>query len=101
MRTSRRELESRNRSQAARIERLLEERDAARRDAHACAHAIQDVAGELSRAKDVVASHIIAAGHPSHALHAADEFAAGLRQALTDAGVDLHIELDRSEGAAS
>lgn len=101
MRASRRELEARNQSQARQIADLTRNLRAAVTDRHACTSQLERVCGELSRTKDVVASHIISAGHPSHALHAADEFAAGLRQALADAGVDLHIELDRSEGAAS
>lgn len=59
----------------------------------------QRLSHELSCAKDVVASHIVAAGHPSTVLHDVCSFAESLQQALADAGVDIRIELDRLEGA--
>lgn len=59
----------------------------------------QKLAHELSTAKDVVASHIVAAGHPSTVLHDVCSFAESLQQALMDAGVDIRIELARLEGA--
>jgi microcompartment protein CcmL/EutN len=68
-------------------------------DADACASALEQVSAELSRAKDVIALHIVAAGHPSTVLHDVRSFADALQQALTDAGVDLQIELARLEGA--
>lgn len=61
-------------------------------------YARQKLAHELSTAKDVVASHIVAAGHPSTVLHDVRSFATALEQALTDAGVDIRIELDRLKG---
>jgi hypothetical protein len=61
--------------------------------------ALGAVAAELSTAKDVIASHIVAAGHPSTVLHDARTFADALEQALTDAGVDIRLELARQEGA--
>lgn len=98
MRPSSRQLTERNRSQAARIERLIAERDAFEKDAGACAYALAQVAGELSRCKDVVASHLVASGHPNTVLHSVREFRDALQQALTDAGVDIRIELARLEG---
>jgi hypothetical protein len=68
-------------------------------DADACASALEEVSAELSRAKDVIASRIAAAGHPSTARQSPQAFAESLRQALTDAGVDLQIEFARLEGA--
>jgi hypothetical protein len=61
--------------------------------------ALAMVATELSTAKEVIASHIVAAGHPSTVLHDVHSFGNALQQALTDAGVDLRLELARLEGA--
>ncbi|WP_329336187.1 hypothetical protein OG252_13350 [Streptomyces sp. NBC_01352] len=99
MRTSRRELEARNERLTARNERLDGAIDEAVRNERATANQLLRIAGELSTAKDVIASHIVAAGHPSTVLHDPKAFAESLRQALTDAGVDLRIELARLEGA--
>lgn len=96
---SRRRLEERNQRQAAYIDRLTAERDAWKTDATATAKALEQVAAELSRAKDVVASHITAVGHPATVLHDVKSFAVSLEQALTDAGVDIRLELARTEGA--
>jgi hypothetical protein len=96
---SRRRLEERVRSLATRNEALIADRDAWKADADATGRALGQVAGELSRAKDVIALHIVAAGHPSTVLHDVRSFADALQQALTDAGVDLQIELARLEGA--
>lgn len=60
--------------------------------------ALAMVATELSTAKDVIASHLVAAGHPSTVLHDVHAFAEALQQALTDAGVDIRLELARLEG---
>ncbi|MCI3246497.1 hypothetical protein [Streptomyces spinosisporus] len=97
--TSRRTLTDRNDRQAKQIDRLIAERDAARHDAEANAYALQQVAGELSRCKDVVASHLVAAGHPSTVLHDVRHFRDSLQQALEDARVDLRLELARLEGS--
>lgn len=99
MRVSRRELEARNRRQANRIEVLIAERDAFEKDANATAYALGQVAEELSRAKDVVAMAIVAAGHPSTVVHDVRSFADSLREALAASGVDLRLELARLEGA--
>lgn len=80
-------------------ERVRAERDQFAEDARACARQLQRHATELSRAKDVIASHIAAAGHPSTVLHDPQTFAESLRQALTDAGVDIRLELGRLEGS--
>jgi hypothetical protein len=98
MRPSRRRLTEQGTDLAARNERLRTERDDARRNAHACASQLERVAAELSTAKDVIASHIVAAGHPSTVLQSPQEFAGSLCQSLADAGVDLRIELARLEG---
>lgn len=54
---------------------------------------------ELSTVKDIVASHIVAAKHPSSALSDAHSMAIALQEALEAAGVDLTAELARLEGA--
>lgn len=99
MRPCRRSLTERNRVLAARAEQLAADLEAANGDAFALTGQLRRVTRELSRAKDVVASHIVAAGHPSTVLHDPKAFAESLRQALADAGVDLRLELARLEGA--
>lgn len=61
-------------------------------------YALARIAGELDRCKEVVASHIAAAGHPSTVLQSPQAFAESLRQSLADARVDLRLELARLEG---
>lgn len=99
MRLSRRELIFRNRALAARNERLADDIEAHAGESRATASQLLRISAELSRAKDVIASHINAAGHPSTVLHTPQQFADALRQALQDAGVDIRIELARMEGA--
>ncbi|MEJ8671918.1 hypothetical protein WKI71_36810 [Streptomyces sp. MS1.AVA.1] len=99
MRPSYRQIVDRNQRQAARIELLISERDDALTGQRACASQLERIAGESSRMKDVVASHLVAAGHPSTVLHTVHDFTDALRQALTDAGVDIRLELARLEGA--
>jgi hypothetical protein len=99
MRFSRGRLIEQNRLLSARNERLAEDVEAHAGEARATASALLRVSGELSRAKDVIASHIAAAGHPSTVLQSPQEFAEALRQALADTGVDLRIEFARLEGA--
>jgi hypothetical protein len=99
MRPSRSRLTEQNRLLAARNERLTDDVEAHAGEARATAAALLRTSYELSRAKDVVASHIVAAGHPSTVLQSPQEFAEALRVALADAGVDLRIELARLEGA--
>lgn len=96
---SRRRLEERNARQAAHIDRLTAERDAFQEDADATGRALEQVAGELSRAKDVIALHLVAAGHPSTVIHDVRTFAEALHEALTANRVDLQIELARLEEA--
>lgn len=98
MRRSRRWLADQNERLTARNTQLDGAIDEAVRNERATASQLLRVAGELSNAKDVIASHIVAAGHPSTVLHDPKAFAESLRQALTDAGVDLRIELARLEG---
>lgn len=99
MKTSNRTLVDRNRAQAARIDRLIAERDAFEKDANANACALRQVAGELDRAKDTVALAIVAAGHPSTVVHDVTAFADSLREALAANRVDIRLELARLEGA--
>lgn len=99
MRQSRRTLIERNTDLGARADKLAADLAEARGEVRACATALLCLSGELSRAKDVVASHIVAAGHPSTVLHDVRSFATALEQALADAGVDLRVELARLEGA--
>lgn len=99
MKTSYRQLADRNKRQADRIEQLLGERDAFKKDAGACGYALEQVAGELSRAKDIVALHLVAAGHPSTVVHDVKAFAEALREALEASRVDLRLELARLEGS--
>ncbi|MFE1849921.1 hypothetical protein [Streptomyces sp. NPDC059489] len=99
MRPSRRQLTEHVADLAARLERTISQRDEARRDAAASASQLGRVAGELSTAKDVVASLIVAADHPSAATTDAKSFAIALQEALDVAGVDIRLELARTEGA--
>jgi hypothetical protein len=96
---SRRQIIDRANAANARADSAAAHLAASEGDADACASALEEVSGELSRAKDVIALHIVAAGHPSTVLHDVRSFADALQQALTDAGVDLQIELARLEGA--
>jgi hypothetical protein len=96
---SRRRLEERVRSLATRNEALIADRDAWKADADATGRALGQVAGELSRAKDVIASVITAAGHPDTAVQDVRAFAAALTEQLAANRVDIRLELDRLEGA--
>lgn len=62
-------------------------------------YALTHIAAELDRCKEVVALHIVAAGHPSTVVHDVQAFAESLREALAANRVDLRIELARMEGA--
>lgn len=99
MRISRRELENRNRRQAARIDQLLKELEEAQAGERACASQLERIAHELSRGKDVIATHIVATAHPSTVLHSPQQCMESLREALTAVGFDLRLELERVEGA--
>ncbi|MGW2933980.1 hypothetical protein ACWDA7_19500 [Streptomyces sp. NPDC001156] len=79
-------------------ERIRSERDQFGKDARALASQLGRIAGECSAAKDVAASHIVAARHPSTVLNDPQTFAESLRQALEDAGVDIRLELAQMEG---
>lgn len=68
-------------------------------DAEATGRALARVAGELSRAKDVIAQVVHAAGHPDSAVQDVRAFADALVEQLAAAGVDLRLELARTEGA--
>lgn len=99
MRPSRRELIEQKQLLADQYERVTADRDEHAKDSSALASTLLRVSYELSRAKDIVAAHINAAGHPATVLHTPQEFAEALRMALQDAGVDIRIELARLEGA--
>jgi hypothetical protein len=98
MPVSRRRHDAAIRAKDARIEQLAAEVEAANVEARATATANRRIAGELSACKDVIASHIAGAGHPSTVLHDPKAFAESLRQALADAGVDIRLELALLEG---
>jgi hypothetical protein len=83
----------------SRYEKAIYDRDEACQELAAARYSAGRIAHELATAKDVIASHIVAAGHPSTVLHSPQAFAEALRVALADAGVDLRIELARLEGA--
>jgi hypothetical protein len=55
-------------------------------------------AEEMATLRDVVALHLVAAGHPSTVVHDVTSFADALREALAANGVDLRLELARLEG---
>lgn len=99
MRVSYRELADRYARRGVRIEQLIADRDAHKETADACASQLARIAAELSATKDVVASHLVAAGHPDTVLHSVEAFRDALTQALTDAGVDIRLELARLEGS--
>lgn len=99
MRPSRRVLTERNRVLGASIERVVAERDDAQEDVCALSRQLLRVSGELSRVKDVLAEHIVAAKGSSSALSDAHSVAISLQEALDARGIDLRIELARLEGA--
>ncbi|MGW2550644.1 hypothetical protein [Streptomyces sp. NPDC001635] len=98
MRPSRRQLTEHVADLAARREQAITQRDEARRNAEESTRQLGRVAGELSAAKDVVASFIVAADHLPAATDA-KSFAIALHEALDIAGVDIRLELARAEGA--
>lgn len=81
------------------IEALTAERNRYRADARACGAQIIRAHGDLSRAKDVIAEHLVGAGHPDTALQDVRGFALSLQQSLEVAGIDLRLELARLQGA--
>ncbi|MFD3929721.1 hypothetical protein [Streptomyces sp. NPDC058614] len=80
-------------------ERIRGERDQFGQDARACASQMERLAHELSRGKDVIATHMIAVAHPSTVLHSPQQCMESLREALASVGFDLRLELERLEGA--
>lgn len=98
MRVSRRELEARNRRQAARIDQLIAELGKAQHGERACASQLERIAHELSRGKDVIATHMVAVAHPSTVLHSPEACMESLREALAAVGFDLRLELARLDG---
>lgn len=99
MKPSARQLAERNRNQAARIERLLGERDSFKEDADACASQLLRISSELSALKDEVALTIVACRHPDSALSDARSVAIALQEALVARRIDIRVELARLEGA--
>jgi hypothetical protein len=95
---SRRQIIDRANAANARAESAEAHLEAAEYDARVTSYALEQVAGELSRAKDVIASVITAAGHPDTAVQDVRAFAAALVEQLAAARVDIRLELDRLEG---
>lgn len=98
MKISYRQLAERYERRGAQIERLLAERDDALAGQRACASQLERIASELSRGKDVIASHMVAVGHPSTVLHSPQQCMESLREALAAVGFDIRLELARLEG---
>jgi uncharacterized coiled-coil protein SlyX len=99
MRPSRRELEARTDRQAARIDELTKKLAEAEAGETACANQLKRIAHELSRGKDVIATHMVAVAHPSTVLHSPQACMESLHEALTAVGFDLRIELERVDGS--
>lgn len=87
---------SQEQAQRAYLERQLDE---ARAERTACASQLERVAHELSRGKDVIATHMVWAGHPSTVLHSPQECMESLHEALEAVGFHLRLELARIEGS--
>lgn len=83
----------------ARAEVAVAKLEAAKKTDKATGRALEQVAGELSRAKDVIASVVAAAGHPDSAVQDVRAFADALVEQLAAAHVDIRLELSRTEGA--
>lgn len=98
MRPSRRRLTEQGADLAARNELLREKLADALESKTACASQLERIAHELSRGKDVIATHMIAVAHPSTVLHSPQACMESLHEALTAVGFDLRIELARVEG---
>jgi hypothetical protein len=99
MRPSRRELEASNRRKDARIDQLIGKFEEAQRGERACAKQLERIAHELSRGKDVIATHMVATAHPSTVLHSPQACMESLREAPTAVGFDLRLELERVDGS--
>jgi hypothetical protein len=97
--TSRRQIIDRANAANARADSAAAHLAAFEGDADACASALEEVSGELSRAKDVIAQVVTAAGHPDTAVQDVRAFATALVEQLAANRVDIHLELDRLEGA--
>ncbi|GAA3851875.1 hypothetical protein GCM10023084_02610 [Streptomyces lacrimifluminis] len=99
MRPSRRRLTEQGADLAARNERLREKLADAEAGERACANQLERIAHELSRGKDVIATHMVAVAHPSTVLHSPQACMESLHEALTAVGFDLRIELERVDGS--
>lgn len=97
MRPSRNTLTAQIADQAARIERLVAEREEYKQQAIDALGALRTASRQLSELKDEVAAHIVAAEHPDSALSDAASMALALREACEAHGIDLRIELGRLE----
>ena len=103
MRPSRRQLaalQAENERLAASNMRLEREVDIHAQEAATLAGRLTRSNDNLARMREVVASHIAAAGHPSTVLHDVYGFTTALEQALKDAGLDLGADVYRLKGAA-
>lgn len=99
MRPSRRRLAEQGADLAARNERLREKLADAEAGQQASASQMERIAHELSRGKDVIATHMVAVAHPSTVLHSPQACMESLREALTAVGFDLRLELGRVDGS--
>ncbi len=99
MRPSRRRLTEQGADLAARNERLASALAEALQGERACANQLERIAHELSRGKDVIATHMVAVAHPSTVLHSPQACMESLREALTAVGFDLRLELGRVDGS--
>ncbi|MEV7140714.1 hypothetical protein [Streptomyces tauricus] len=83
----------------ARADVAVAELEAAAETHEAVKGALTQVSAELSRAKDVIAQVVAAAGHPDSAVQDVRAFADALVAQLAAAHVDIRLELARTEGA--
>ncbi|MFD5632417.1 hypothetical protein [Streptomyces sp. NPDC127072] len=98
MRISRRELHAQIASLAARNEHLAAQLAETEADKTACVSQLERAAHELSRGKDVIATHMVSVAHPATVLHSPQACMDSLREALTAVGFDLRLELERLDG---
>ena len=99
MRRSRRALATQVANDSARLEKLTEDLEEARADRQALASQLERVARELSIGKDIIATHVIATGHPSTVLHSPEACMESLVEALEAVGFHLRLEMARLEGS--
>lgn len=83
------------------IESLTSQLAAEKETAQACTKQMGRALTDLCRVKDIVATHLVGAGHPAAALQDVQAFALSLQQSLAAEGIDLRLELHRLEGSAA